>query len=288
MKVGIIGAGAVGTGMGILLKRQGYEIVGVANRTLASAQRAATKLGCLAFEKLEQLTQEADLVFITTNDTSIGPVTAKVAEHNGFYPGQTVIHMSGSLTSAVLSPAKKAGAMVLSMHPLQSCADAEQAVENIPGSVFSLEGDSKALDLGKKLVNELGGKYFIIKKEEKPLYHAAACVASNYLVSLVDLSYKMMQVTGMEPDMFVQALSPLLDGTLNNIKKKGTVEALTGPISRGDTDTIKQHLKVMDEQVPDLKEFYQVLGQYTVNLASRKGTIDSEVEAQLLQLLDRN
>ncbi len=285
MRVGIIGAGAVGTGMGLLLKQRNYIVAGVASRTYASARKAAARLQCPAFERPEEAARQAELVLITTNDQAIAPVAATVARRGGFRPGQIVAHMSGSLTSAVLAPARACGALALSLHPLQSCADADRAVANLPGSVFSLEGDREALPFGKRLVTELGGEYFIIKPEDKPLYHAAASVASNYLVSLVDFSYRLMHAIGMEPQMAARALAPLIEGTWKNIGEKGVPQALTGPIARGDVSTIKDHLQAIAANVPELEEIYRTLGRYTVGLASRKGSIDVGKAAVLDRVL---
>ncbi|MBC7325098.1 MAG: DUF2520 domain-containing protein, partial [Moorella sp. (in: Bacteria)] len=196
-----------------------------------------------------------------------------------------VIHMSGSLTSAVLEPARRAGAWALSLHPLQSCADADRAVANLPGSVFSLEGDREALPLGKRLVGDLEGEYFIIRPEAKPLYHAAACVASNYLVSLIDLSRRLMQAAGMEPEMAARALAPLIEGTLANINEKGIPASLTGPIARGDFSTVLDHLKAMEATVPELGEIYRALGRYTAGVAGRKGSIDARKVAMFARML---
>lgn len=285
MRVGIIGAGAVGTGMGLLLSRRGYTITGVASRTLASAERAAARLNCPVFADPETVARRSEVVFITTTDRAIGPVAAAIAARGGFRSGQTVIHMSGSLTSAVLDPARQAGALALALHPLQSCADADRAVANLPGSVFSLEGDREALPLGERLVNDLGGEYFIISPEAKPLYHAAACVASNYLVSLVDLSYRLMQAAGMTPAMAARALAPLIEGTWGNIKEKGVPWALTGPIARGDAATIAGHLQAMAARAPELEEIYRALGRYTIGVAGRKGSLDARGAALLGRLL---
>jgi len=284
MQVSVIGAGAVGTGMGILLSQRGYTIAGVASRTLVSAQRAAARLGCPAFEQPEEAARRADIVFITTSDQAIGEVATDVAARGGFRTGQTVIHMSGSLTAAVLAPAQQAGARALSLHPLQSCADADRAVANLPGSVFSLEGDREALPLGKCLVTDLGGEYFVIGPEAKPLYHAAACVASNYLVSLVDLSRRLMQAAGMEAEMAAHALDPLIKGTLENINNKGIPGALTGPIARGDFSTVRDHLRAMAVAAPHLEETYRALGRHTAGVAGRKGSIDARKVALFAEI----
>ncbi len=284
MQVSIIGAGAVGTGMGILLSQRGYTIAGVASRTLISAQRAAARLSCPACEQPEEAARRADIVLITTSDRAIGAVAAAIAGRGGFRTGQTVIHMSGSLTAAVLAPAQQAGARILSLHPLQSCADADRAVANLPGSVFSLEGDREALPLGKRLVTDLGGEYFVISPDAKPLYHAAACVASNYLVSLVDLSRRLMQAAGMEAEMAAHALDPLIKGTLENINDKGIPGALTGPIARGDFSTVRDHLRAMAVAAPHLEETYRALGRYTAGVAGRKGSIDARKVALFTEI----
>lgn len=282
--IGIIGAGSVGTGMGLLLKDRGYPIVGVASRTYSSAQRAAERLGCPAFKEPEEVARRAEIVFLTTTDQAIGPVAHKVAARGGFRPGQIVIHMSGSLTSEVLNPARRQGAWALSLHPLQSCADADRAVANLPGSVFSIEGDREAYPLAERLVRELGGEFFYIRPEDKALYHAAACVASNYLVSLVDLSYQMMAAAGMSPEMAARALVPLIEGTWKNIGEKGIPAALTGPISRGDVATVAGHLKAMREKAPQLVELYSALGRHTVGVARRKGSLGEREASAFLKL----
>ncbi|MGI9951623.1 Rossmann-like and DUF2520 domain-containing protein [Moorellaceae bacterium AZ2] len=284
MRVGIIGAGAVGTGMGLLLKERGYFIAGVASRTFASARRAADRLGCPVFDRPEEVARRSDIVFITTSDQAIGPVAHRVAEGGGFRAGQTVIHMSGSLTSAVLNPARQQGAWALSLHPLQSCSDADRAVANLPGSVFSIEGDREAHPLAERLVRELGGEFFYIRPQDKALYHAAACVASNYLVSLLDLSRQLMVAAGMTPEMAAKALEPLVAGTWKNIGEKGIPAALTGPISRGDVATVAGHLTAIREKAPQLLDLYAALGRYTVGVARRKGSLGEAEGAAFLRL----
>lgn len=141
------------------------------------------------------------------------------------------------------------------------------------------------MPLGKRLVKDLEGEYFIIKPEDKPLYHAAACVASNYLVSLVDLSYRLMQATGMEPQMVIRALAPLMAGTWKNMDEKGVPQALTGPIARGDISTLQDHLAAIEAVVPELGEAYRALGRYTVGVAGRKGSIEARKAALMARVL---
>ncbi|MHB1420003.1 MAG: Rossmann-like and DUF2520 domain-containing protein [Bacillota bacterium] len=284
MKIGIIGAGSVGTGVGFLLREKGHVIIGVASRTHASRERAAKFLGAPGMHAV-QVARAAEVVLITTNDGAIGDVARDLAKSGAFSSGQTVIHMSGSLTSRILEPAAQSGAKVLSVHPLQSCANVERAIANLPGSIFSIEGDREAYPVAEQLVKDLGGDFFYISKEAKPLYHAAACVASNYLVSLLDLSRQLMLAAGMPPELAVNALMPLIEGTLDNVQNIGIPKALTGPISRGDESTVVNHLEAMAQQAPHLYALYAALGRQTADVAGRKGSISNEQVRRFQSLL---
>lgn len=285
-KIAVIGAGSVGTGVAVLLQRQGYQVVGVASRTPESAARAAERLRCPVGSPAE-VARPAEVVFITTSDTAIGEVAKELARHRAVGREHTVVHMSGSLTTDVLQPVADLGAKVVSIHPLQSCASAERAITNLPGSVFSIQGDRETYPVAEQIVKDLGGEAFHIDREAKVLYHAAAAVASNYLVALLDLSQKLMQATGMPERLFLPALLPLVKGTLANVEEIGIPKALTGPISRGDVITISDHLHSMGEACPQLIPLYVALGRHTIEVALRKGTLDRRKAALLEDLLHR-
>lgn len=287
MRLGVVGAGAVGTAVALLLAEKGYEVVGFASRTPASAQRAAERLKAKAFLEPAALAREVEVLFITTPDQAIAPVAAQIAAEGGFLPGQVVVHMSGSLTSKVLEPASLQGALVVSIHPLQSCPTVERAVENLPSSVFSIEGDPRAFPLAEKIVHDLGGVFFYIDPEVKPLYHAAACVASNYLVSLVDLSRQLLKVAGMPEELFFRGIYPLIFGTLQNIREVKIPRALTGPIARGDVGTVEDHLLLMRSYAPELLALYSALGEYTTRVAEEKGTLGVKEAAHFRALFRR-
>lgn len=287
MRIAIIGAGAVGTAVAVLLKEKGYHVAGVASRTLASAQRLAERVGgAPCFATAEEAARQAEVIFITTNDTAIAEVTAQIARKDGFRPGQAVIHLSGSLSSDVLQPAAEKGAITLSIHPLQSVPSPEAGIQGLPRAVYSIEGDRRGYELAEKIIAGLGShSFFHIDSEAKPLYHAAACVASNYLVTLLDLSQQLLTASGMPANLLFPALLPLIQGTLHNIGDMGIPAALTGPIARGDVATVQEHLEVMQEQAPELVELYVGLARRTVDLAQAKGTLKSDAASRLLQVL---
>lgn len=277
----IIGAGKVGSALGILLKEQGYRPVGVASRSFASARSLAEQLQTNPYKDAAEAAAAADLVFITTTDREIEAVAALLARKGACRQGQIIIHTSGALTSDMMAPVRQQGAAAVSMHPLQSFADVVSAKENLPGSCFALEGDEGALPGIIEVVNALQGRYFVIKAEDKPLYHAAAVVASNYLVSLVHLSATIYQRLGLDEEQAMDALFPLIQGTLNNIAKSGPAAALTGPVARGDGTTLKGHMKALRKLDWRVQEAYRALGLYTVGLAMENGSITNNEGAAL-------
>ncbi len=285
MLTAIIGSGKVGTAVGTLLQRRGYKIVGVFSRTLTSAEKAAKILNSIVCETPGQASLKAELVLITTTDEAIPSITERIAAEGGFKRGQTVVHMSGFLTSDVLAPAAKMGAATLSLHPLQSIASVEDGIEVLPGSIFSVEGSAQAYPVAEKIVEDLQGELFLIEKSAKPLYHAAACVASNYLVSLVALSVNLMKKAGLPPEFNEFAILPLINGTLFNIASLGIPGALTGPISRGDKKTIGMQLEVMKERSPESLKAYCTMGLQTVDLALKKGTINERQAEEFKNIL---
>jgi predicted short-subunit dehydrogenase-like oxidoreductase (DUF2520 family) len=189
--------------------------------------------------------------------------------------------MSGALPAEILAPLKERGAAVGSLHPLQSFASVEQAAANLPGSFFAVQGDDRAIETALKIIEDLGGKPFMIESRDKALYHLGACVASNYLVALVHFAVYIYKAIGMSGEQAVGALMPLLRGTLANIEILVPVQALTGPVARGDLGTIERHLEAIRGLEPGLAEFYRTLGRYTTKVAVEKGSID-KVEAERL------
>lgn len=286
-KIGIIGAGVVGTAVGVVLKQKGYEITGAYDVKSESTQKLVERIGCTPHTSPQEVSRSADILFITTNDAAIRNVVDTLADRKAFYEGQVVVHMSGAQSSEVLDRAKMFGANVLSVHPLQSFANVDGAVKNLPGSVFSIEGDRDAYDAAVCIVETLQGEYFFIDRKAKPLYHAGACVVSNYLVTLIDFGVKLLESTGIPRSAGVKALLPLIQGTVNNIEDIGIPRALTGPIARGDLSTIVKHLDCLEEMAPELMKLYSWLGFYTTQIAMDKGTIDDFAMEEFQNLFRR-
>jgi len=281
--VAIIGAGKVGSVLARNFNKQGYELVGIASRTLLSANKLAHQFGVLGVEKAADITQYANIVLIATPDDCIGQVAEEVAQDGGFRAGQVVFHTSGGVSVEVLKPAENLGAFTGSMHPLQSFAHGDSSLDTVAGIYFALGGHAHAIGLGEKIVGDFGGQSFIIADKDRPLYHGAACIVSNYLVSLLHWATQIYGDFGLTPQQASAALMPLMQGTVSNIQHLGPTQALTGPISRGDGNTITAHLAALKNRHEHI--LYAELGLYTVGVALEKGTINEQQATVMKDLL---
>jgi predicted short-subunit dehydrogenase-like oxidoreductase (DUF2520 family) len=280
----IIGAGMVGTAIGFLLKKAGCEIVAISDKSTAALQRAHSYTGGKSYRKPQEVLHDADCILITTPDDLILSVCKDIARAP-LIKGKYIFHMSGVGGLDLLEPAKKAGAAVGSIHPLQSFSSIDNAIQNIPSSYFGITADAKSKTQAEAIVLALGGKPIYISAKQKPLYHAAACVASNYLVSLLNVVESIYQSIGISEKDAKKAYVPLIYGSLKNIELSGSVSALTGPIVRGDSGTIQKHVDAINVHLPQYASLYSSLGLVTVNLARKKGTLNSHQAKQISDIL---
>ncbi len=267
----LIGKGRVGTALGSCLRTQKIPLVHRAGRG-----------------KFLPDIPKARLILIAVKDPAVSDVAKKIHQSRALKPGSFLAHFSGSLSSKVL---RGNGCFVFSIHPLKSFAFPEGKCSDFQGIPFIFEGDKKAIKPAEKFVKILGGKLFQIKDKNKILYHAAACIASNFLVTLVSMAAALNKKAGIserksqsrQPELF---FIPLLSSTLKNIEKMGIPGALTGPIERGDFSTVTEHIKALKKNAPEILKTYRILGLETLKLARLKGL--SEKESNLLKMLLKN
>ena len=282
VKIGFIGAGTTGTALAVRLSQRECPVVAVSSRTLSSARKLAQLVpNCRVCPTAQELAHVAEMVFITTPDDVIAQVCAEVQWHEG----QSVVHCSGAHSLDILEPARKLGAAVGSFHPLQTFADVNQAIENLPGSTFALEAEEPLMSTLKELTSLLNGSWVELKPGDKVLYHAAAVFACNYLVTLVKLALDLWQDFGVSSKEATMALLPLLRGTINNIVNIGLPHCLTGPVARGDLGTIERHLSALEAKNPSLLSTYKELGLQTIPIALAKGKIDGYKAKEMKALL---
>lgn len=285
-KISFIGAGRVGTSLSYLLKSKGYDVIGITSRSISSAEKAATFMGNnISYSNdLFVFVEDSDIVFITTTDDALPYVSEGLSKSCNIKEGQIFIHTSGSMPSKVLKPLQLKGGLIASLHPLQTIANPKEGIKNIMESIFAIEGDEKAYPVITEIVEKLEGKPYYITEDKKPLYHLAAVISCNYFVTLVDIGLKIFSSINIEQDVALDGLLKLVRGTMNNIERLGTKDALTGPIARGDIDTVKGHIRAMKNYMPELINLYEILGEQTVKLALEKGSLKPE-EARILREL---
>jgi predicted short-subunit dehydrogenase-like oxidoreductase (DUF2520 family) len=283
----IIGCGKVGVTLAWHLAHIGYLPIGFASRRAASAHAAAESAGGgRVCRDPWEAAADADVVFITTPDGTIGAVAEGLAEHKGLKRGAVVLHCSGALSSEIIAAVRRCGAYAGSLHPLQSFAAPAFPENPFRGIIMAGEGDAKARDLAREIATGFQAAFLTIETDHKTLYHAAAVVASNYLVTLLAASTQLLERSGIAPEETLKVILPLVRGTLNNIEKRGVADALTGPIARGDIATVEAHCRKIEQSLPDLLPFYQVLGRYTLPLV--QGNVRADKLSELADLLGRS
>ncbi len=288
MNIGFIGAGKVGKALGLYFRRHGLELSGYCSRTEASAHTAAALTGSGVFPDLETLARCSDVIFLTVPDLALeevdGSAAALVGE-NRVSAGLCWLHVSGALASGCLARLRALGCPVGSMHPLQSFGDPAESAGRLNRAVFSIEGTEEAVGIMSLILAKTGGNLSRIRSEQKPLYHAGACVLSNYLVTLLDSGLRYFEAAGMEREQVIAAVDPLIEATLANVREKGTVDALTGPIVRGDLNTLRVHLQALEDQLPSELGLYRVMAEKTVRMIAEK-RITKQQENSLLKRLE--
>lgn len=263
--VSFIGAGKVGTSLGIYFKDNGLNIGGYFSRSMQSAEQASTLTHSTAYAGLENLVNDSQIIWITTPDDSIKTVAEQISELN-IANKKTFIHASGSITSDTLNCLKEKGHRVCSAHPLLAFSDITKAVSALKDTAFFIEGQTNNLAEIKKILAKTGNNYHIIDKKNKPAYHAAAAILSNYLVTLVHASNQLFDLVGIDEKTLGDASLILVKSVLDNLQGKTPAEALTGPIKRGDAETVKKHLEVLEQNLPELTEFYKLMGRETMRM----------------------
>jgi predicted short-subunit dehydrogenase-like oxidoreductase (DUF2520 family) len=283
MKIAVIGAGRVGTAVAVLLARAGHRIVAVSGRA-ETRRRANAYLPGVAVAEPADAAAAAEMIVIGTPDDLIASVADALATAGAVGPGRWVVHLSGSLGLRVLGAASDAGAGCLAIHPLQTFPDVDSALERLPGCWVAVTAhDDEGFRFGERLVDDLRGDAFRLADERRPLYHAAAVFASNYLVATSAIAESLFATAGV-PDP-ARAMAPLQRASLENVERLGPAHALTGPAVRGDAGTIRLNLEALTQHAPELVPAYVAMARSTLELAERSGRLSARGRAEVQEVL---
>jgi predicted short-subunit dehydrogenase-like oxidoreductase (DUF2520 family) len=268
--IGIVGAGAVGSALGVALSRAGWPVVAVASRDPARRDRFhALVPSARAFAEANALLEEVELVIVCVPDDAI----AEVAGSLRLYSGQAIAHTSGLLGAEVLSSALAAGTQAGSFHPLVAFADTERAVAALHGATVAIEGDDQLAALLADMAEALGAQPVRLATGTKTAYHAAAVLAAGGFVALLDAIAELGRVAGLDESGALAIYGPLIEQTLGNARALGIRNALTGPITRGDTGTLTAHLAALREHAPGVLTLYRAAAEREIELALERGAL---------------
>jgi len=255
----IIGAGRVGRALGRGLRELGWKIGAVVTRSEASARRAVRFIG--AGKACAGMTRQilgSRVILIATPDDEIAVVAqelARIGEEE--LRGRVVLHTSGAMDSRVLDAVREQGAIVGSMHPLQSFSGV--AVPSLEGKVFTIEGETHAVRVARQIARSLGGSPVRIAGSKKLLYHAAAAMAAGHVLAVEEAATQLLLSLGMRRSEAVRALLPLTRQVLENFETLGPHAAWTGPLSRGDFKVVRAHLEALQESPEEFAQAYDAL-----------------------------
>jgi len=266
MKINIIGAGSLGKNLAYALQSH-YpgSLAAICNRSLESAQEAVTMIGAgAAVARVDELPR-VGLTFITTPDDIIASVVAQLVKNNVLAAASVVVHCSGVLACDVLKPLQEAGCDIASMHPLKAFRTYQLNQEVFVACNCVVEGDAPATRLLTELFAAMGANLLTIQAGKKSTYHAAAVMASNYVVTLAGCASQLMEDAGFAPEPARDIVQQLMQGSLTNLKNTGHVaNSLTGPLLRGDSNTIAMHLQAITD--PVIHAFYRAAALATLPL----------------------
>lgn len=274
--VSIVGAGRLGTALGLALAHGGYHVEAMAARRKSHARRAArlipTKPMALSCAELDRL-PASDLLFITTPDDLIGETAARIAAltEKGKKP-RTALHTSGALSSDELESLREVGFRTGSMHPLVSVSEVHAGALSLRTAFFCIEGERMAVSAARRIVRCFGARSFSINTKQKALYHAAAVMASGHMVAIFDIATEMLARCGMKEREARAILMPLVQSTIDNLKEYDPAHALTGTFARADVATARRHLEAINkEKMSEALAAYTLLGRRSLRLAKKRG-----------------
>jgi predicted short-subunit dehydrogenase-like oxidoreductase (DUF2520 family) len=280
--VGIIGAGRVGAVLGAALSAAGHDVVAASGLSAASAERAARLLPGVPLLPADEVVAAADLVVLAVPDDTLAGLVAGLAETGAWRAGQLTFHTSGAHGLAVLAPAGRAGVLPLALHPAMTFSGAAEDAERLTGAPFGVTSRIGHRAVAETLVLEMGGEPFFVAEDDRRLYHAALVTGANHLVTLVAEAADLLRSAGVaEPS---RVLAPLLTAALDNGLRRGD-RGLTGPVSRGDVGTVRDHLETLSERAPESVAAYVAMAERTTERALSAGRLKRHEGAPLLDLL---
>jgi predicted short-subunit dehydrogenase-like oxidoreductase (DUF2520 family) len=282
LRVGVVGAGRVGTALAVALGRAGHDVAAVSAVSDASIRRIEQRLPGVAIRQPPEVVASADLVLMTVPDDVLPGLVAGLAATGAAVEGRLIAHASGRHGLGVLDPVVRAGALPLALHPVMTFTGRPDDIDRLAGISFGVTAPDPLRPVAEALVVEMGGEPVFIAEEQRDLYHAALASGANYLVTLVVQASDLLRDAGVAHP--ARMLGPLLSAALDNALRLGDA-ALTGPVARGDADTVASHVNALRADAPEALPAYLALARLTADRAVAAGTLSAPDAQRLLGVL---
>ena len=281
--IGVVGAGRVGAVLAAALRSAGHEIVATAGESDASRGRIEALLPGVEVAKPTDVARACDLLLLTVPDDMLSNVVTMLAASGAIREGQVVVHTSGRHGLAVLEPARAVGARTIALHPAMTFTGTAVDLPRLAGCVFGVTADEGDRALTESLVADLGGRPMWVPEDRRTLYHAGLAHGSNHLVTLVTEAMEILSAAGADDP--AATLRPLLTAALDNALEHGDA-ALTGPIVRGDVETVRAHVADLAANAPQTLSSYVTMARATLDRAVTDGRLLPIRATKMLQVLD--
>jgi len=282
--LGFIGAGRLGTGLASGFARAGMNVVAIASRTSASAQKLAKRVRGARACAPQEVADRADIAFLTVPDDAIEGLASSLR----WREGAACVHCSGAADLDVLKKAVADGALAGGFHPLHMFGEAGEPAGALAGCAIALTGPDALVQRLARLARALDARPLRLPEGGRALYHAAANFSGAFVIALVQEAIALWGKLGIAETDALAALLPLLRGTADNVEKLGAAGGLGSAIARGDAGTIRRHLDVLARQAPDSLELYRILSLRTIPLALAKGTLEPAAAKEIAALLEES
>lgn len=267
----------MGQGIAIALLAAGRPV-----RLLARTPRPVSPPLTLHAGPWDAATRDASTIVVAVPDDAIDAAARALLDRGAVRGTHAVLHLSGVLDRGALAPLELTGAALGSFHPLQSVADPRTAPARLAGAWAGLEGEPAAVQAGERLAGWLGMRTVRLEAAAKPLYHAAAVILANYTVALAAVAERLAGAAAVPPELAGKIYLPLLAGVVDNLRSSSAATALTGPLRRGDLETVRRHLAALPA---DVRRLYRVLGLEALALAREQG-LDPAAAETMQRLLE--
>ncbi|MGI8696642.1 MAG: Rossmann-like and DUF2520 domain-containing protein [Mycobacteriales bacterium] len=282
LAVGVVGTGRVGSVLGAALATAGHHIVAASASSTASIRLATRHLPGVPLMAEDEVIARADLVLLAVPDDALPGLAAGVAETDGWRSGQLVAHVCGGYGVGVLDPVARAGGLPLALHPVMSFVGRPEDADRLAGVSFGVTAADRLRPVAEALVLEMGGEPVWVPEEARPLYHAALSVGATQLVTVVAEAADLLRAAGVAAPG--RMLGPILGAALDNVLRSGDA-ALTGPVVRGDADSVRSHLGTLDAHAPASVAAYVALARRSADRALAAGILEPSDAETLLDVL---